>query len=80
MWPDTMRHTCETCELINSAVFANIVGPSQCHRDIIRWLHNVIAMASRSRVAFLTPSVSFVFPSYCLQEAKMQKSAFILFI
>ena len=28
-------------------------------------------MDSRSRVAFLRPSVSFLFPSYCLREAKM---------
>ena len=33
------RYTHETRELPNSAVFANIVVPSQCHRTIIRWLH-----------------------------------------
>ena len=46
MWQITMIHTCEMRELPNSAVFANIVVPSQ-------WLHDVIAMTSRSRVAFL---------------------------
>ena len=43
---------------------------SRCHRTIIRWLHDGIARASRSRVAFLRQSGSFLFPSYCLREAK----------
>jgi hypothetical protein len=54
----------------NSAVFADTVVPSQCHRTIIRWLHDGIARASRSRVAFLRQLGSFLFPSYCLREAK----------
>ena len=49
--------------------------PSQCHRTTIRWLHDVIAMASRRRVAFLRPSASFVFPSCCLRETKMPDAA-----
>jgi hypothetical protein len=47
----------------NSAVFADTVVLS-------RWLHDGIARASRSRVAFLRQSGSFLFPSYCLREAK----------
>ena len=66
-----MTHTYETRELPNSAVFADIVVPSQFHRTIIRWLHDVIAMASPCRVPFLKSSVSFVFPSYCIRETKM---------
>jgi hypothetical protein len=54
----------------NSAVFVETVVPSRCHRTIIRWLHDGIARASRSRVAFLRQSGSFLFPSYCLREAK----------
>ena len=40
------------------------------HRTIIRWLHDDIARASRSRVAFVRQSDSFLFPSYCLRESK----------
>jgi hypothetical protein len=54
----------------NSAVFADTVVPFRCHRTIIRWLHDGIARASRSRVAFLRQSGSFLFPSCCLREAK----------
>ena len=46
------------------------VVPSQCHRTKIRWRHDYIARASRSRVAFLRQSCIFLFPSYCLLEAK----------
>jgi hypothetical protein len=53
-----------------SAVFADTVVPSRCHRTIIRWVHDGIAKASRSRVAFLRQSGSFLFPSYCLREVK----------
>jgi hypothetical protein len=53
-----------------SAVFADTVVPSRCHRTIIRWVHDGIARASRSRVAFLRQSGSFLFPSYCLREVK----------
>ena len=45
-------------------------GPISCHRTIIRWLHAGIARASRSRVAFLRQSGSFLFPSYCHRKAK----------
>jgi hypothetical protein len=34
------------------------------------WVHDGIARASRSRVAFLRQSGSFLFPSYCLREVK----------
>ena len=44
--------------------------PSRYHRTIIRWLHDDIARASRSRVAFVRQSGSFLFPSYCLRESK----------
>lgn len=54
----------------NSAVFADTVVPSRCHRTKIWWLHDGIARASHSRVAFLRHSGSFLFPSYCLLEAK----------
>ena len=54
----------------NSAVFANTVVPSRCHRTIIRWLHDGIARSSRSRVAFHRQSGSFLFPSHRLREAK----------
>ena len=53
----------------NTSKVPNIF-PSRCHRTIIRWLHAGIARASRSRVAFLRQSGSFLFPSYCLREAK----------
>ena len=43
------------------------VVPSRCHRTIIRWLHAGITRASRSRVAFLRQSGSFVFPSCFLR-------------
>ena len=36
---------------------------SWSHLDVIRWLHDGIARASRSRVAFLRHSGSFLFPS-----------------
>ena len=45
------------------------VVPSGCHRTIIRWLHDGIARASCSRVAFRRQSDSFLFPSYCLRKA-----------
>ena len=48
----------------NSAVFADTVVPSRCHRTIIRWLHDGIARASRSRVAFLRQSGSFALSSW----------------
>ena len=44
--------------------------PSRCHRTTIRWLHDDISRASRSRVAFVRQSGSFLFPSYCLRESK----------
>ena len=44
--------------------------PSRYHRTIIRWLHDDIAKASRSRVAFVRQSGSFFFPSCCLRESK----------
>ena len=64
------EHTVHLNFISNSAVFADTVVPSRCHRTIIRWLHDGIARASRSRVAFLRQSGSFLFPSYCLREAK----------
>ena len=54
----------------NSAAFADTVVQSRCHRTIIRWLHDGIARASRSRVALLRQSGSFLFPSCYLREAK----------
>ena len=56
------------------AVFADTVVPSQFHRTIIRWLHDGIVMASPSHVALLRPSVIFLFPPYCLREAKMHNA------
>jgi len=53
-----------------SAVFHHTVVPCRCHRTTMRWLHDGIARASRSRVAFLRQSDSFLFPSYCLCEPK----------
>ena len=53
-----------------STVFADTVVPSRWHRTIIRWVHDGIARTSRSRVAFLRQSGSFLFPSYCLREVK----------
>ena len=53
---------------LNSAVFADTVVPSGCHRTIIRWLHDGIARVSHSRVAFRRESGSLLFPSYCLRE------------
>ena len=44
--------------------------PFWYHRTNIRWLHDDIARASRSRVAFLRQTGSFLFPSYCLCESK----------
>ena len=52
------------------AVFTNTVIPSRYHRTIIRWLHDDIVRVSRSRVAFVRQSGSFLFPSYCLREMK----------
>jgi hypothetical protein len=46
-----------------SAVFADTVVPSRSHRTIIRWVHDGIARASRSRVAFLKQSGSFLAPA-----------------
>ena len=54
---------------LNSAVFADTVVPSGCHRTIIRWLHDDIARITRSCVTFRRHSGSFLFPSYCLREA-----------
>ena len=54
----------------NSTAFADAVVQSRCHRTIIRWLHDGIARASRSRVALLRQSGSFLFPSCYLREAK----------
>jgi hypothetical protein len=66
-WPFICPRYHDTWELRlsypNSAVFADTVVP-------FRWLHDGIARASRSRVAFLRQSGSFLFPSYCLREAK----------
>jgi len=64
----TMTHV-KCLSYSNSAVFADTVVSSRCHRTIIRWLHDGIARASRSRVAFLRQSGSFLFPSYCLRQA-----------
>ena len=52
------------------AVFTNTVITSRYHRTIIRWLHDDIARALRSRVAFVRQSDSFLFLSYCLRESK----------
>jgi hypothetical protein len=52
------------------AFFVLIVVPSRWHLTKIRWWHDGIAGASRSRVPFLRLSGIFVFTSYCLLEAK----------
>ena len=44
--------------------------PFRYHRTTIRWLHDDIARASRSRVACVRQLSSFFFPSHCLRESK----------
>lgn len=58
----------------NMAVPVDIVGPSRCHRTLIRWLHDAIARVSFSGIVFLRQSGTFLFPSYCLCEAKKYQS------
>ena len=52
----------------NSAVFADTMVPSRCHRNIIRCPYAGIARASRGRVDFMKQSGWFLFPSHCLRE------------
>ena len=58
----------------NSVAFADSFVQSWCIirwiHDGIRWIHDGIARASRSRVALLRQSGSFLFPSCYLREAK----------
>ena len=60
--------TWETLELL---IFcqADYMVPSQCHRTLIRCLHDGIARASHSRVSFRRQPGSFLFVSYRLREA-----------
>jgi hypothetical protein len=59
-----------TVEPLKIAFYILIVVPSRWHRIKIRWWHDGIAGASRSRDPFLRLSGIFVFTSYCLLEAK----------
>ena len=42
---------------------------------MIRWAHNGITRASRSRIAFLRQSITFLFPSYCFHDVKKKSIA-----
>ena len=64
-------------KLLSTSNSTITVIQSGCHRTykiswnfMIRWAHDGITRASRSRIAFLRQSITFLFPSYCFHDVK----------
>lgn len=68
-------------KLLSNSNSTITVIQSGCHRTykiswnfMIRWVHDGITRASRSRIAFLRQSITFLFPSYCFHDVKKKVS------
>ena len=68
-------------KLLSNSNSTITVIQSGCHRTykiswnfMIRWAHDGITRASRSRIAFLRQSITFLFPSYCFHDVKKKVS------